>query len=62
MPLPARAALSFYTTVESCRGLDIDPFVYLRNALTTPLNGQLAAKYVIPEAWRYLRAPLLPRP
>jgi transposase len=48
----ARPAPSLYTIVESCRGLDIDPYVYLRNALTRlPSMTNRQAKYDTSEAW-----------
>jgi hypothetical protein len=57
MPMPANAAPSFTSLIESCRDRDIDPSLPVRRAHQAPLNDQLAGQAVTPEAWAKLTTP-----
>ena len=52
MLMPASAAPSLYTIIESCRCRRIDPHAYLREVLTRlPSMTNWQVKDITPEAW-----------
>jgi hypothetical protein len=56
MPMPANAARSFYSIIESCRRHGIEPYTYLYDVLTRlPSMTNRQIKDVVPKAWKATR-------